>query len=411
MDPHDGEALALADALERILAEIDPVEGIETVDVRSALGRVLATDVVAAVDVPPHTNSAMDGYALAGNELPTDGPRTLTVAGTAWAGRPFNGAVEPGHCVRIMTGAPMPRGCDTVVIQEHVLRDGDTATIGPDQRAGQHVRPAGEDIAAGEIALATGTHLQPAHLGLLASLGIGEVKVRRLPVVAFFSTGDELRGIGEVLEDGQIYDSNRYSLYGMLTRLGVRVLDLGVVRDNRADVEQAFVEAARMADAIITSGGVSVGEADFVTDTLAEVGQVNFWKIAMKPGRPVAFGRVGDALFFGLPGNPVSVMATFYQVVQPALRSLMGLRRVAPDTLVAAICETGLRKKPGRLEFQRGILSRRADGEYVVRGTDHQGAGVLRSMAEANCFIVLALEQGRVEPGARVSVQPFSALI
>jgi len=411
MDPHDSEALSLDEAVARIRSSITPVPGTETLDLRSALGRVLAQNVVSAVDVPPHTNSAMDGYALSGADLPQDRTRSYAVIGTAWAGRPFTGTVDPGQCVRIMTGAPLPPGCDTVVIQEHVTREGDSATLGPDNKAGQHVRPAGEDISAGDIALADGTLLRSAHLGLIASLGIGEVRVRRLPVIAFFSTGDELRGIGETLADGQIYDSNRYSLFGMLRRMGLPVLDMGVIRDRREDVEQAFLEASQVADAIITSGGVSVGEADFVTDTLARVGSVDFWKIAMKPGRPVAFGRVGDALFFGLPGNPVSVMATFYQVVQPALHSLMGLDRTDPPILIRAICETGLRKKAGRLEFQRGILSRGADGQYVVRGSDHQGAGVLRSMAEANCFIVLPIDQEKVPAGSTVTVQPFAGLV
>ncbi len=411
MDPHDSEALFLEDAVARIRASITPVAGIETLSLRDALGRVLAQDVVSTVDVPPHTNSAMDGYALAGTDLPRDRAQSYTVMGTAWAGRPFGGAVAPGQCVRIMTGAPLPTGCDTVVIQEHVIREGDNATIGPDNKIGQHVRPAGEDISAGDVALAAGSQLRSAHLGLIASLGIGEVRVRRLPVIAFFSTGDELRGIGETLADGQIYDSNRYSLYGMLKRNGLPVLDMGVIRDRREDVERAFVDASRVADAIITSGGVSVGEADFVTDTLARVGAVDFWKIAMKPGRPVAFGRVGNALFFGLPGNPVSVMATFYQVVQPALQTLMGLDTIDPPIYIRATCETGLRKKAGRLEFQRGILSRAGDGQYIVRGTDHQGAGVLRSMAEANCFIVLPVEQERVPPGSTVTVQPFAGLV
>ncbi len=411
MDPHDTEALRLDEALAHIESSISAVSGTETLDVRHALGRILSGDIVSRIDVPPHTNSAMDGYAIAGKELPSDRPADFRVMGTAWAGRPFTDRLDSGQCVRIMTGAPLPAGCDTVVIQEHVIRDGDIARIGPGNRAGQHVRPAGEDVSAGETALHSGTLLQPAHLGLLASLGIGEVTVRRLPLVAFFSTGDELRGIGETLQDGQIYDSNRYSLYGMLTRMGLRVLDMGVVRDRKEDVERAFVDASRIADAIITSGGVSVGEADFVTDTLAKVGQVNFWKIAMKPGRPVAFGRVGDALFFGLPGNPVSVMATFYQVVQPALKKLMGQSQTEPVTLLSAICESKLRKKPGRLEFQRGVLRRDEKGEYIVRGIEHQGAGVLRSMAEANCFIVLALEQETVTPGSRVTVQPFSGLV
>ena len=235
--------------------------------------------------------------------------------------------------------------------------------------------------------------------------------VLRRPRVALFSTGDELRSIGEDLAPGQIYDSNRYSLHGMLSRLGVEVIDLGVIRDTREATLQAFETAAAQADAIITSGGVSVGEADYVTETLQRHGRFGFWKVAMKPGKPIAFGQFGDAWFFGLPGNPVSVMVTFYQLVQPALRALAGVVAPDPPILVRAACETRLRKKPGRLEFQRGVLARLPTGAYTVRSTGHQGAGVLRSMSEANCFIVLGTDQGDVEPGTEVEVQPFAGLV
>ncbi len=407
----DGRPLPLNDARERILAAVQAVEGRETVALRTGLGRVLYADVRSSVDVPAHTNSAMDGFALAGADLPTEGERSFPVLGTAWAGRPFEGLVGQGKCVRIMTGAPLPAGTDTVIMQEHVRTDGQTATIQAGHRAGQHVRPAGEDVRAGDVALRAGTMLYPAQLGLLASLGVGEVMVRRRPRVACFSTGDELKSIGEPLGEGQIYDSNRYSLYGMLRRVGVDVLDMGVVRDRREDTERAFGDAAVSADAIVTSGGVSVGEADFVTETLERLGEVRFWKVAMKPGKPIAFGRIGGALFFGLPGNPVSVMATFYQLVQPALQALMGVLNPPPPILLTAICQSKLRKKAGRLEFQRGILARDPDGRYLVKSVGHQGAGVLRSMTEANCFIVLPIEQETVMPGAEVEVQPFAGLV
>jgi molybdopterin molybdotransferase len=319
--------------------------------------------------------------------------------------------VRSGECIRIMTGATLPKGVDTIVMQEHVRRDGDRAVIASGHRPGQHRRLAGEDIRAGDVALAEGTTLMPAHLGLIASIGVGRVEVRRRPRVAIFSTGDELRGIGEELGEGQIYDSNRYSLHGMATRLGLEVLDLGVVRDTREDTQHAFEKAAASADAIVTSGGVSVGDADYVVETLERFGQVGFWKVAMKPGKPIAFGRVGKALFFGLPGNPVSVMATFYQLVQPALRKLTGSDSADFPILLKATCQSKLKKKPGRLEFQRGILERAANGSYLVRGASHQGAGVLRSMTEANCFIVLSLDQDTVHPGAEVEVQPFAGLV
>jgi molybdopterin molybdotransferase len=410
-DGHEGPALKLADALARILAEVRAVDGSETVAVRSALGRVLAAQVESTIDVPSHTNSAMDGYAVIGADLAADAETRLDVIGTSAAGRPFGAAVAAGQCVRIMTGAPMPAGADTVVMQENVTRDGDTAIIGAGQQPGQHVRQAGEDIAAGSVALHAGTLLLPAQIGILGSLGIGEVSVRRRPRVAFFSTGDELRSVGESLGEGQIYDSNRYTIYGMLTRLGVEVFDMGIVRDERDAVEQAFARAAALADAIVTSGGVSVGDADYVTETLERAGTVGFWKVAIKPGRPLAFGRIGDALFFGLPGNPNSVMATFYQLVQPALQALAGLPEPSPPLTMPAVSASALRKKPGRTEFQRGVLSRGDDGRLVVHKTGHQGSGVLSSMATANCFIVLPEDAGPVSAGDEVTVQPFAAFV
>jgi molybdopterin molybdotransferase len=407
---HGRKALPLDEARARIIAEVRPVTDRETVGLREALGRVLADEVRSSVDVPSHRNSAMDGYALAGEDLPSTSPAALEVIGTSWAGRPYAGAVGRGQCVRIMTGAMLPDGTNTVVMQEHVRVDAGQAVIEAGHRVGQNVRPVGEDIRRGERALSPGTLLHPAQLGLLASLGVGQVPVLRRPRVAIFSTGDELRPIGEQLGPGQIYDSNRYTLQGMLARLGVQVIDLGVVPDTREDTLRAFEAAAAQADAIVTSGGVSVGEADYVTETLERHGSVGFWKVAMKPGKPIAFGRFGAACFFGLPGNPVSVMVTFYQLVQPAVRALMGVVGVETPILVRAACQTRLRKKPGRLEFQRGVLVRQPGGAYEVRSTGHQGAGVLRSMSEANCFIILPLEQGDVEPGTEVEVQPFAGL-
>jgi molybdopterin molybdotransferase len=377
-DGHDAPALKLSEALSRILAEVQPVCGGETLAVRNALCRVLSADVVSKINVPSHTNSAMDGYAVIGADLPTDGEIRLEVIGTSAAGRPFAGAVASGQCARIMTGAPMPAGTDTVVMQENVVRQGDAAIIGAGQKPGQHVRQAGEDIAAGNVALRAGTRLMPAEIGILGSLGVGEVSVRRRPRVAFFSTGDELRSIGEPLGEGQIYDSNRYTIFGMLIRLGVEPLDMGVIRDDRDAVEQAFGKAAAEADAIVTSGGVSVGDADYVAETLQRTGTVGFWKVAMKPGRPLAFG-----------GNPNSVMATFYQLVQPALQALAGIPNPEPPFTMPAISASALRKKPGRREFQRGVLSRSDDGR----------------------FIVLPEDSGPVSEGDEVAVQPFAAFV
>jgi molybdopterin molybdotransferase len=408
---HGAPALSIDEARGRIAAATRPVGGSEKLALRSAMGRILAEDVRSPIDVPAHTNSAMDGYALSGADLPAEGTVTLAVIGTAWAGRPFDGTVERGQCVRIMTGAPLPNGVDTVVMQEHVEDDGAGAHIGSGHRLGQNVRPAGEDVAAGHVVLTAGKRILPPELGLLASLGVAEVRVRRRLRVAFFSTGDELRSIGEVLRDGEIYDSNRYTLYGMLTRLGAEIIDMGVVRDDRQATREAFVQAAEDADAIITSGGVSVGEADYVKETLDAIGRVDFWQIAIKPGRPLAFGRVGNALFFGLPGNPVSVMVTFYQFVAPALRRMMGQADADAVPTFKVRCATRLKKSRGRTEFQRAVLERDASGQLVVRSTGAQGSGLLHSMSVANCFVVLPADLDVVEPGTFVEVQPFYGVI
>ena len=414
MDDFDPSSLLVEQALERIHASVAPVAGVERVAVRETLGRVLAAPVLSPIDVPAHDNSAMDGYAVRASDAaggPGDAAAVLRVAGTSWAGRPFSGEVGAGECVRIMTGAVMPRGTDAVVIQENVRVEADGAAIRFDQRprSGDNVREAGEDVPRGAEVLGAGQRIGPAELGVLASLGTVEASVRRRVRAAFFSTGDELRSLGEPLGTGCIYDSNRYTLLAMLRAIGAEVLDLGVVRDRREDVERAFREASAAADAVITSGGVSVGEADYVKETLARIGEVDFWKIAMKPGRPLAFGRVGGALFFGLPGNPVSVMVTFYQFVQPALRCMMGERAARPVRFRVK-CSSRLRKRPGRVEFQRGILGHDAGGRLAVRSTGGQGSGILSSMHEANCFIVLPLESEGVEPGNEVDVEPFGGV-
>ncbi|MGH8625632.1 MAG: molybdopterin molybdotransferase MoeA [Gammaproteobacteria bacterium] len=409
-DDFDRQALSCEEALKRILNDVAPVDGLERLHIKAALGRIMGEDVQARINVPPHTNSAMDGYALRSQDLPVEGETSLGVAGTAWAGRPFCGNLNPGECVRIFTGAPMPKGTETVIIQEQVQRDGDTIRLAGSFTAGQNVRAAGEDIALGQTVLSAGRRLTPADLGLLASVGVGEVSVRRRPRVAYFSTGDELRSVGETLSEGAIYDSNRYVLHGVLSRLGVEILDLGVVRDTPEAIHAAMGQAARIADAVISSGGVSVGEADHVTDALCALGRVAFWKVAMKPGRPLAFGRVGGAVFFGLPGNPVSVMVTFYQFVQPALRRMMGESDFSPLTIKVR-CASKLKKRPGRVEFQRGRLVRDEQGDLQVYSTGSQGSAILSSMSQANCFIVLALESGQVAPGAMVGVQPFSDLV
>jgi molybdopterin molybdotransferase len=410
LDGYDPNALRVDRACEAIKSCLAPVSETESIPVREALGRVLAQDVVPSINVPAHDNSAMDGYAVRFSDL-RDAGTTLREVGSALAGRPFRGVVGTMECVRIMTGAVMPAGCDTVVIQEVVQADAGSreVRIPAGQKAGQNVRYAGEDLKVGVPVLSPGKLLRPAELGLIASLGIGEVRVFRKLRVAFFSTGDELASIGSALKDGEVYDSNRYTLHGMLERLGVEIHDLGVVRDRPESLEQSFLKAASLADVVITTGGVSVGEADFVKQLMAKLGEVLFWKIAMRPGRPMAFGRIGNATLFGLPGNPVAVMVTFYQFVRPALLHLSGRTDALELPLLKASAAEPMRKVPGRTEYQRGTLFQDG-GEWKVRTTGQQGSGVLRSMSEANCFIVLEHDRGRVQPGEAVSVQLFEGL-
>ncbi len=409
-DDYDPESLGVEAARRIILDLIAPVDDSEGVAVREALGRVLAEDVISPMNVPGHDNSAMDGYAVRFADLAAEGETGLRLAGTTFAGRAFDGGVGPGECVRIMTGGVIPAGADTVVIQETVRTENDRVVVPPKQRQGQHIRRAGEDLRAGTPAIRAGKLLRPAELGLIASLGLGEVAVRRRLRVAFFSTGDELCSIGTPLKEGEVYDSNRYTLHGMLARLGCEIVDLGVVRDDPAAIEAAFREASARADAILTSGGVSVGEADFIRGLMAKLGEVAFWKIAMRPGRPMAFGRIGNSWLFGLPGNPVAVMVTFYAFVRDALLKLSGVAPVAPLPRFRVPCVTPLKKRPGSSEFQRGVLFHE-NGEWKVRATASQGSGVLRSMSEANCLIVVEPERGNVEPGEAVDVQPFEGLV
>jgi molybdopterin molybdotransferase len=413
-DDYDPESLGVARARQLILDLVEPVAGSERLFVRNALGRVLAEDVISTANVPGHDNSAMDGYAVRFADLAAEGETTLTLAGSAFAGRVFEGRVGAGQCVRIMTGGVIPQGADTVVVQEVVQAEGERITIPPKQRQGQNLRRAGEDLRAGEPAIRAGKLIRPAELGLIASLGVAELNIRRRLRVAFFSTGDELCSVGTPLKEGEVYDSNRYTLFGMLTRLGCEVIDLGVVRDEPAALEAAFRQAAAQADVILTSGGVSVGEADFIRGLMKKLGEVAFWKIAMRPGRPMAFGRIGRdanaAWLFGLPGNPVAVMVTFYEFVREALLKMMGVSPIEPLPHFRVPCVTALKKRPGRSEFQRGALFME-NGAWKVRATGSQGSGILRSMSEANCFIAVEPERGNVEPGELVFVQPFEGLV
>ena len=434
LEGYDPQALP-ADGVNAFLERlVEPVTEVERVPLFEALGRVLAEDLISPISVPPHDNSAMDGFAFAGAELAPGQPLSLKVVGTALAGPAWRGSVARGECVKIMTGAVMPSGLDTVVPQEFTQLQDDVVSVPADVvRPGDNRRKLGEDLMAGQPALLKGERVGPAALGLIASLGIAEVPVWRRLRVAYFSTGDEIMSLGEEPREGAVYDSNRYTVFGLLTRLGCQMVDLGVVRDDPPALEAAFRDAAERADAIITSGGVSVGEADHTRAMMKQLGDVAFWRIAMRPGRPMAAGRIGaselarrdasalpesaisyrhaakpmsNAVLFGLPGNPVAVMVNFLAFVRPALLRMMGARP-EPPVLLRAASEEPMRKKPGRTEYQRGIVTRHADGSLSVRTTGNQGSGVLSGMVRANGLIVLAHAQGEVAVGDAVSVMMF----
>jgi len=412
-DPFD-QLLPVADARKLLYGALSPIDESETIALEAGLGRVLADDVVSPINVPSLANSAMDGYAINATDIPESGEVTLKIVGTAWAGRPFSNSVAKGSAVRIFTGAIVPSGTDTVVIQEHVNATEAEVTFGHDIQAGRNVRLAGEDVAKNETVLTRGRQLSASDIGVLASLGIAQVHVVRKLRVAFFTTGDELCSLeefaGKELPPGSLFDSNRYTLNSLLASIGVETIDLGIVADNAADTRRALEQAAATADVVISSGGVSAGDADYVSQVFQELGDVAFWKLAMRPGRPLAFGTIGQSRFFGLPGNPVAVIVTFLEFVKPAIRFLSGMTVVEPVTL-PAISLSKLRKTLGRMEFQRGIMSVNEAGEIVVESTGKQGAGRLSSVSRANCLIVIDADVEGVLPGDRVGVQPFHGLL
>ena len=410
MDDYDPNAMSVGQARQFIQQFLSPVVETEKVSTMQALGRVLAADIVSPSNVPNHNNSAMDGYAFRYSA----GAKIIKVIGNAFAGKAFSGEVKAGECVKIMTGAVIPTGADTVVMQERIAIKSDCITLLEVPIRGANVRQAGEDLKIGQTVLAKGHVLKPADLGLIASLGIGEVSVFRQLKVAFFSTGDELVGVGNALQTGQIYDSNRYTIFGMLSRLGLVISDLGVAPDQPDLLEATLLKAASENDVVITSGGVSVGEADFMKGLLAKHGQVLFWKINMKPGRPLAYGKVKGndgqhAHYFGLPGNPVATMVTFYQFVREALICLMG-SQAKPLPMFKVECVEAIKKSTGRSEFQRGILFEDG-GIWKVKPLPNQGSGVLSSMSVANCFIVLDDTVGNCDAGKMVSVQLLEGII
>jgi molybdopterin molybdotransferase len=414
---------AISNLVNELLQEsrkLNNTSDIESVTLDQAINRILAEDLLSPIDVPAADNSAMDGFAFHGDCLGNaDAIVTLKIVGTAYAGKPFEGAAGPGECLKIMTGALMPHDCDTVIPQE-LTESTNESLVGFKQnqvKRGENRRLRGEDLQSGKAAIAAGRLLRPSDIGLAASLGIATLKVHRKLKVAILSSGDELRPLGQALDAGSIYDSNRYSLTGLLNRLNMEIIDCGIVRDDPASLKAAFIDAATKADVLISSGGVSVGEADFTKQIMQELGDVGFWKIAMRPGRPMAFGMLKPVegsqrktLFFGLPGNPVAVMVTFYQFVRSALLQLNGASQTE-QLMTQAIAEAPIRKKPGRTEFQRAIVGRGLDGKPTVKLTGSQGAGILRSMSEANCFVILPHDQGNVAAGDWVDVALFDGLL
>ncbi|APC10879.1 MULTISPECIES: molybdopterin molybdotransferase MoeA [Providencia] len=406
---HTNDLISLELALEKLLSNTKTVTGTEIIPLTSSAQRIIATDLISPINVPPFDNSAMDGYGLCFADW--DGKTPLPVAGKSFAGKPMEGELKAGCCIRIMTGAPIPQGVDTVVMQESTEQTEQGIIFTQPIKKGSNIRKAGEDIAQGSAVFPAGTLLTTAQLPLIASLGISDVTVYRRLKVAVFSTGDELQAVGQPLADGQIYDTNRFTVRLMLEKLNCEILDFGVIPDSPEKLKQTFIEADQQADLVISSGGVSVGEADYTKQILDELGSIGFWKLAIKPGKPFAFGKLSSSWFCGLPGNPVSAALTFYQLVQPLIARLSGHSQWCTPLRFKVPVTTPLKKTPGRLDFQRGILTADEQGQLHVATTGHQGSHVFSSFSLANCFIVLERERGRVEAGEMVEVEMFNYLL
>ncbi len=405
---HTAGLISLETALEKMLSSISAVTDTQTLALLQAAGRITASPVISPIDVPGFDNSAMDGYAVRMADI--ESGAVLPIAGKAFAGQPFTGIWPTGSCIRIMTGAPIPSGTDAVIMQEEAEASDHGVRFLAPVRPGQNIRRRGEDILEGAAILDAGIKLSAAELAIVASLGIKDIQVFRQLKVAVFSTGDELRLPGEPLTEGQIYDTNRLAVHIMLSQLGYEVIDLGIIPDNEQALRAAFHQASQQADVVISSGGVSVGEADYTKQILEELGEIGFWKLAIKPGKPFAFGRLSQRWFCGLPGNPVSAAVTFYQLVQPLLARLSGQQGLVLPARLRVRTADKLKKTPGRLDFQRGILKTGSNGELEVYSTGHQGSHIFSSFSQANCFIVLEQDRGHIEAGEWVNVEPFNAL-
>ena len=407
LSEYDPNAMDFYSAQKWIAQFLTPLKQKERLPIEGALGRIIAKDIQSSSDVPNYHNSAMDGYAICFSK---NGDLTFKIIGSALAGSLEDFQIKPGEALEIMTGGKIPQGASAVVPIELISIDGNSIRIKLLPKIDANIRRIGEDIAKGQVILKSGQFIRPAEIGLLASLGIGKVEVFKKLRVAYFSTGDEVIGVGNILEQGQVYDSNHYTIGAMLQAPCIETIDLHNVPDNKIMIKDTLLLASQKADLIITSGGVSVGKADFMKEVLAEIGEILFWKLAIKPGRPLAYGTIKGAHYFGLPGNPVSAMVTFYQMVKPAIRLLTGQVGYMPPPKFKAKCHTAIFNWPGRMEFQRGVLTQQ-DHDLVVTPTRSQGSGILSSMSEANCFIILEAEQGTIEPGDSVDVQYMDGIV